>query len=207
MPVPEIKPHTEVQCQAYVSGDLQDMVWGQPDLGLSIKEGKEIEAGRSDADFVCNVDADLLCSQCGLTEGDPGLPTTRASPVQKDLQTTSGGQGLSFIFIGLAGPGGGPPVPQWHALDSWLGYYCLRKDRGDSAFGVSIYSLLDPTGLRPSFEDGVGVRSARLQTPRAGAGAAICSHRASTSPEAPGASIHLPSTASPRAYGRSHPSC
>lgn len=72
-------------------------------------------------DFVCNVDADLLCSQCGLTEGDPGLPTTRASPVQKDLQTTSGGQGLSFIFIGLAGPGGGPPVPQWHALDSWLG--------------------------------------------------------------------------------------
>lgn len=42
-------PHTEVQRQAYVSGDLQDMVWGQPDLGLSIKEGKEIEAGRSDA--------------------------------------------------------------------------------------------------------------------------------------------------------------
>lgn len=42
-------PHAEVQCQVHVSGDLQDVVWGQPHLGLGIKEGEEIEAGWSDA--------------------------------------------------------------------------------------------------------------------------------------------------------------
>lgn len=41
-------PHAEIQRQAHVSGDLQDMVWGQPDLSLGIEESKEIEAGRSD---------------------------------------------------------------------------------------------------------------------------------------------------------------
>lgn len=42
-------PHAEVQCQVHVSGHLQDVVWGQPHLGLGIKEGEEIEAGGSDA--------------------------------------------------------------------------------------------------------------------------------------------------------------
>lgn len=44
-------PHAEIQREAQVSGDLQDMVWGQPDLGLGIEESEEIEAGWSDA---CN---------------------------------------------------------------------------------------------------------------------------------------------------------
>lgn len=42
-------PHAEVQRQVCVSGDLKNVVWGQPDLGLGIKEGKEIETGWSDA--------------------------------------------------------------------------------------------------------------------------------------------------------------
>lgn len=49
LPTGLCSPHAEVQRQAYVSGDLQDVVWGQPDLGLGIEEGKEIEAGWSDA--------------------------------------------------------------------------------------------------------------------------------------------------------------
>lgn len=117
MPVAEIKPHAEVQCQVCVSGDLKNVVWGQPDLGLGIKEGKEIETGWSDADFVCDVNADLLCGECGLAESDPGLPAARASPVQEHLQASCDGCELSFVPIGLAAPGGGPPMAQRHALD------------------------------------------------------------------------------------------
>lgn len=119
MPVSEIKPHAEVQRQAGVPGGIQDVIWRQPDLGLGIEEGKKIEAGWSDADFVCDVDADILRGQCGLSEGDPGLPTTGASPVQKHFQAFSGGHGLSSVPVGLPAPGGGPPLAQRHVLDSW----------------------------------------------------------------------------------------
>ena len=73
-------------------------------------------------DFLCNVNADLLCGQCGLTESDPGLLAVGASPVQEHLQASSGGHELSFIPIGLAAPGGAPPMAQRHGLDSWLGW-------------------------------------------------------------------------------------
>ena len=70
-------------------------------------------------DFVCDADADILRGQCGLSEGDPGFPTTGASPVQKYFQAFSGGHGLSSVPIGLPAPGGGPPLAQRHVLDSW----------------------------------------------------------------------------------------
>lgn len=72
-------------------------------------------------DFACDVNADLLRSQCGLTEGDPGLSAVGASPVQEHLQASSGGHEPSSVLIRRAAPGSGPPVAQRHALDSWLG--------------------------------------------------------------------------------------
>lgn len=91
-------------------------------MGLGIEEGKEIEAEWTDADSVCDVDADLLCSQCDLTEGDPGLPTTRTSPVEKHLQAFCGGCGLGSIPIRLSAPGGGSPMAQRHVLHCWLAF-------------------------------------------------------------------------------------
>lgn len=93
------------------------MVWGQPNLGLGIKEGKEIEAGWSDANFLCDVDANFLCSEGVLAENDPGVTTTRSRPVQKHFQASSGGlsHGLSSIPIWSAGLTDGPSLPQRHA--------------------------------------------------------------------------------------------
>ena len=42
--------------------------------------------------------------------------------MQKDLQASPGGQGLSFIAIRPAVPGGGTRMAQRHAFDSWLGW-------------------------------------------------------------------------------------
>lgn len=151
MPVPEIKPHAEIQREAQVSGDLQDMVWGQPDLGLGIEESEEIEAGWSDADFLCNVDADLLCGQCGLAEGDPGVPAARASPVQKDLQASPGGHGLSSIAIRPAVPGGGTPVAQRHAFDSWLGRQSGQTDQGTNVGSLRVNSGKSLSHIGPQF--------------------------------------------------------
>lgn len=101
-------------------------------------------------DFVCNVHADVLCSQCGLAEGDPGLPTTGASPVQEYLQASSGSHELGSIPIRLAVPGFGPPVAQRHALDSWLGWEGNAHQSSGLRLGCPVNTLICcPSRLRP----------------------------------------------------------